>query len=426
MRENKRDFFRNIDNYILMNNDVVRRDYVKQNKLNPVKVAKNVFMQKFGFTNDQWGELAEYDGYVCEPEHLDYQQVVNDSKWNTYGRVVWNPKPGKWPTIERLIKHLYGKNSAEEDQVEELYDYHTVMVKWPKLKQQARVLYSHQQKTSKSALAILESLMFQDNYSKIRDGELESTFNSIWVSSILLHIDEPEFSNPKKMSKTIRDLITSPVMNLRKMQTEYENVHFYAKLLFTTNDSDFMPFLKSDRRFWIREAVPVLEEHKDNDFNEKIKEEVNHYLYFLITREMKYARAQDETFWLPQSVIQTNGFKKLVADNKSDLENRVTEIIEQWFIKHPKENELLFRLKDIKCDCENAGNIKSSKYVDLDYVIILREALKIEQPKKNSRPKSNQSILTSNIDKIVGKWWVAKREFFDTDCDIFDNPSTLN
>lgn len=426
MIDDKHDFFRSLENYILMNNDIMRRDFVHQSKLNPVKVNPVIFKKKFGFTDDHFAALPEFDGYVCEPEHLDYQQVFHGSKWNTYGKVKWEPSEGEWPTIHKLLNHLYGENSVEEDQLEEIYDYHTVMIKWPKQKLQARVLYSHTQGTSKSALAELERFMFQDNYSKIRDNELESDFNSIWVNSILLHIDEPEFTNPKKMSRKIRDLVTSPVMNLRKMKTDYEKVAFHAKLLFTTNDSNFMPFQKSDRRYWIREIPAFKKEDQDSNFNDKMKEEVNHYIHFLLNREMKYKEKAGKTFWLPDTVCETNGFKKLVEDNTSSIEAACKEVIEQYFLKNKSITQVQFRLIDIKEAVATLLRTPTSKIKDIDIVVALRESFRLEQPSKNTRPKKHDHVLAMDIDKNPGKWWIAYRDDFDCEVsenDIFDKVS---
>lgn len=419
INNNKRIFFRDIDNYILMNNDILRRDYVKQSKLNPVAVSPTVFRRKFDFGDAEYEALPEFDGFVCEPGHMDYQQVFDESKWNTYGKVNWKPKAGDFPTIKKLIKHLYGKSSVEEDQVEELYDYHTIMVKNPKQKQQARVLYSHVQGTSKSALAILEEMMFQDNYCKIRNGEMESDFNSVWVNSILMHMDEPEFNNPKKMSRLIRDLVTSPVMNLRKMKTDYEKVGFFAKLLFTTNDSNFMPFEKSDRRYWIREIVAFSEEDDDKDFETKMKSEVMHYIHFLLHRELKYPIKANKTFWLPDSIIKTAGFAKLVKDNESPLQKTVVEIIEQYFLRNKLVSNVSFRLKDIRERVADEQKVHLNKVGELEIILILRENLGLEQPEKNSRPKKGENILGSDIDKTSGKWWTANRVGFD--CEVGEN-----
>lgn len=422
MKPTKEEFFRDINNYVHIINDVYRRDYNDPTKLNPNTINKTVFTSKFDFTNQDYASLPEYDGFINDPAHLDYSPI-SGGKWNTYAKVSWKPVPGPWPTIEKLINHLYGKNEVEEDQREELYDYHTVMVKYPKHKQQGRVLYSHMQKTAKSALAELESMILQGNYAKIRDSEFESTFNSIWVSALLLHFDEPMFEKPLKTSRVIRDLITSNTQNIRKMKTDYATVDFYAKLLITTNDSNFMPFQKDDRRYWIREVPRFKAEDKDNNFIEKMKKEVNHYIYFLLNREMKYPESVDETFWLPQSIIETNGFKKLVEDNKSNVEKAVVDVIEDWFLvqRNVEKTEVAFRLSDIKSNVAAKLKISESKIKDLELVVVLRDSLHMDQPKTSTRVKKNIGLLSDvEMDRVPGRWWLAERCNFDCSIDLFN------
>ena len=68
-RPTREDFFRNIENYVLINNDIYRFDYADPGKLNLTIVNKSVFMSKFGFTREQYAILPEFDGFTVEP-HL--------------------------------------------------------------------------------------------------------------------------------------------------------------------------------------------------------------------------------------------------------------------------------------------------------------------------------------------------------------------
>ena len=421
MRETPEEFFRDINNYILMGNDIMRLDYNNRTKLNPTPINNKVFTTKLGKNEADYQSLVEYDGYINKPDHINYERTYG-SKWNTYSEVNWTPTEGEWPTIKKLINHLYGKNSVEEDQREEFYDYHTLLVKQPTVVQQARFNYSNSQGTSKSALAELEHYMFGDNYAKIRDTEFDSQFNSIWVNSLILHLDEPSFDNKKKMSRQIRDLVTTSSMNLRLMRTDYQPIDFYSKLLITTNDTDFMTFEKADRRYWIREIPPIPDEDKDPNFNRKMKEEVNHYIHFLLNREMKYKTPQDATFYLPQSITDTNGFKKLIGDNRSPIEVEIIDIFEQYFINNKEVNEVEYRFKDLKYMLiHNLDKKDVYKLENLDITIVIRDILGMVPPNKNSRPKKGASVITgSEFDKLPGKWWTASRENFDTEIDVFN------
>lgn len=415
----KEEFYRELGNYVLINNDIYRFEYETPTKLNSTPINKGIFRNKFGFSEEEWSSLPEFDGYTNEPLHIDYRYDIN-GKWNEYSQVTWNPTDGEWPTIRKLIEHTYGDNGIESDQTEELYDYHTVLLKHPKQMQQARVLYSHTQGTSKSAVAVLESMMLQANFSKIGKSEMDQPFNSIFASALMIWLDEPFFAQPLTMSRKFRDWITSTDINLRKMKTDYQKIPFYGKFLFTTNDSNFMPFEKGDRRYWIRELPAFKKEDEDSNFEDKMRNEINHYIYFLLNRVMKYKVKSDKTFWLPQKAItSTYGFKKLVGDTQNEFERASIEVIERWFITHPTHSELYFRLKDLRTEIAKELEKRSSDIPQQQLAIMLREGLGITQPQKNTRTNKDTPTLIT-MTEGTALWWIAKREDFDCEVDIFD------
>lgn len=416
----KGEFYRDLGNYVLINNDIYRFEYSNPTKLNATPISKPIFRNKFGFSEEDWASLPEYDGYTNEPQHIDYRHDIS-GKWNEYSRVNWNPKEGEWPTIRKLINHLYGANGVEEDQVEELYDYHTLLVKNPKQQQQARVLYSNTQKTSKSALAELEKMIFQANFSQIGKSEMDQQFNSIFASALIIWLDEPFFAQPFPMSRKFREWITSSEINLRKMKTDFQKIPFYGKFLFTTNDSNFMPFDKGDRRYWIREVPKFAAEDRDVNFIQKMRKEVNHYIHFLLNREMKWKEKADETFWLPQDVItSTNGFKKLVGDTQNELESASIEVIESWFVSHPKQHEVYFTLKQMRSEVAHELDKRVDQIPQKELAIILRESLKVPQPERQTRLGKDEPTLIPMTDG-PGKWWIARRENFNCEVDVFDS-----
>ena len=420
-QETQHDFNRNLDNYVQINNEIYRKDYANPNILNMTPVSKTLFKNKFGFTEEDWVSLADFDGWTVEPSHTDYRQSA-DGKWNLYNRIELHAEPGDWSTIRRLIEHTYGKNSVEEDQTEELYDYHTVLIKWPKQMQQARILYSHQQGTSKSAVAKLESAIFGDNYSKVRDEEISGDFNAIWIRSLVIWMDEPQFANQHKMSRKFRDMVTSTTQNLRKMKQEHVPVPFFGKLLFTTNDSDFMPIDAGDRRYWVREVPPFDSKNEDPDFEKKMVAEIPYYLHYLLhEREMKYPQKSDKTFWLPYSAIaNSNAFKKMVKDTKSDLEVACREILENWFIEHDA-NEVMFTLKTMRMLIQKELELAKLREVGMQETVkVLRDVFGLEQPEENTRLKPRDPKLCMS-EGVTGKFWIASRAQFTTNLSVFDD-----
>lgn len=407
------EFLRDPNQLILINNEYYRREFGHPDRLNPVPVLKGLLTSKFGMTNRQLEDVVELTGRINEPQHIDYQSIINN-KWNTYHRVNWHPEPGEWPTIAKLIKHIYGENRAERDQVDALYDYHTLMIRKPKQKLFGRILYSHVQGTSKSAMAYLEQLMFEANYTNVRDSELESDFNSGWAESLLIHMDEPAFNSPKKMARNIRDMITMKQVKLRRMREEHTQVPFHGKILITSNDSDFMPFEASDRRYWIREVPKFPVEDMDPHFETKMEAELPHYIDYLLNREMQCGASQG-VFWLPQNVIRTNGFKKLVGDNTVSEQETLQEYFENLFYRI-KPDEVYFTTKDLVTIVQwESKTSPTSQYV----AKILRDKMGFDQPTGVSKLGSKQYITVDA--PTTGRFWCAKRDDFKINSNIFED-----
>jgi len=412
------DFNRDINNYILINNKFYRRLSYDRDKLNPVNVEKSHLTGRFGLSNRILEQVPELEGFCCEPGHEEKFRPIVQNKWNMYHRVNWNAKEGEWPTIRQLLTHLYGANGVEPDQLEEIFDYHTIMMRWPKQKLFGRVLYSHEQGTSKSALAVLEQLMFDMNYIKIRSEEFDDTDNSYWADKLILHLDEPSFKTPIAAARKLRDLITTPIINKRRMYSTAEPQPFHAKILITTNDTDFMTFEQSDRRYWIREIPQIPVDKRDPNFNQKMKRECAHYIHFLQNREMKYPKAVDGTFWLPQTCLSTLGSKKLVRDNISDVQQEIVLWFESYFLQDRAADHIKFTIRDLIARIDWEGKQPSSRYVGK----VLRDGLKLIEPERASRLKDGDNYITKGSDHALSpqKFYRANRSQFDLDIDVFD------
>ena len=431
-RPRKEVFFRDIHNYILMGNDIMRLDYAYPDRLNTTKINSTTFKKKLLFTDQDFIGLEEYDGFINEPCILDYQRKIHGSKWNTFSPVNHDIKPGSWATIEILIKHIFGENEVDHDQTEELYDRHTVLLRHPKWRQQMLVIFSKAQKTAKSAMALLESLLVGDNnYARIKNDELESTFNSVWVNSLVINLDEPYFNDKKKMTKAIRDMVTAPKLNLRRMQTEHEKVDFFAKIIATTNDTDFMTFEKTDRRYWPRKAFPIPVDNVDNNFETKMKKEIGHYIHFLLhERKMKYPEPQDQTFWLPQSVTQNGSFSLICEDNEAVLHIALKEIFTNLFLQNKGVDTIAFRNKDVLAALEDTkgdyAGLKLGQLNEAELRSTIRDIIGADNNggKPSKLKVGEMDMGTGLVAKQGGKdpvrYWRVSRAQFNLDDALFN------
>ncbi len=421
-RPSRRHFFRDINNYIHVGNDIYRKDYDDPDKLNPTVITKGVFKNKHGFFDEDYVDLPEYDGFINEPNIINYQQAIG-GKWNTFGRVRHNVKEGQWPTIERLLKHHFGKTEYDQDQYEEILDWLTILILYPKVRQQAILLYSKDQGTAKSAFAYLcELIVGESNFSKIKDDQLESEFNQLWVTSLVINLDEPMFQNKRKMTKVIREMITARKQNLRKMREDYTKVNFYAKIVITSNDTDFMTFESNDRRYWVRRSPKILQHNEDPEFDQKLEKEVGHFINYLVNeRKLKYPKQTDATFWLPRSVTQTRSFKQVCGDNVTPLSNACQTILEDWFLDNDKANQCCFLISDIidtlnfRIQNNEFSGLNMRNISNVDISKVLRDDMGCQPPTKTWRPKVDQRVFKGS--SAPGRWYIAERRNFVVDAD---------
>lgn len=406
-------FNRDLSNYVLINNHIMRKDFHKPWVLNPTPVHKDVFFKKFGFTDDHYRLLPELDGVCCVPAHGDdYRSIVN-GKWNEYSFVEFTAEPGNWPTIEKLIKHVFGSNEVEPlDQTEDYYDRLQLLITRPWEKQHGLLLYSHHQGTSKSAVALLESLILKENFSRVDSNVFEEQFNASWATKLVVNIDEPAFENKKKASRKLRDAITSPTIQLRKMQKDPTPIDLFVKFIITTNDTDCMPFEPGDRRWWIREVMQIPTEDKDPYFEDKMRSEINHFIHFLLNRQMKNPVRANQTFWHSDDLIKTNGFKKLVKDNVNETTAAIGEILESWFLEHPDYKTCMFTNGTMKSELATYLKMPESRIKTLEITQALRDFYKVPQPTETGRITKGNGALDPTESKKNGKFWCVNRSIF--------------
>ena len=400
------DWMADINNYVFVGDDYYAKQFNHPGNL--INIKSTTLKNRYWFSDADLARIPNYQMFTVEPGHdKDFKQVLNDIHWNRYRQVSWNPKPGgvaKYPYIIKLLKHLFGKNKIDHDQLEEILDWLTVLIKYPKTKLHQILLYSTAQGTSKTAFAKLVSWLVEENYMKVSTTELEEKYNGNWADKLVIHIDEGKFKNPKDMAMKLRDLGTSDTINLRLMGTDYTSVPFYGKFIITTNESDGLYVEEGDRRIWAREAQVIPDADKDADYEDKMKLELPYFIHDLLNREMKYPVSQGE-FYLPRDIVNTGGKMNVAFDNKSDLAQRAIEFV-QTFLDYNKH------LQSIICTPgEFIDKLNSQKGYEEQKISakamgkIIRNEFKTELPTSSTR-----AVSTFTNDDKVAKWYVIYRK----------------
>ena len=410
----------NHQNYIFVGNDYYAKQYKEPGTL---KIQKYSTLKRFGFIDRDLEMIANFQGFTVQPGHGDqYQGIVNDVFWNRYRKVNWKPKQGEFPYIKKMLMHIFGKNRVDPNQYEEILDWLTVLIKFPTVKLHQILLYSTEQGTSKTAFGKLVKLLVQENYIEVKSSDMEEKYNSHWIDKLVIHIDEGNFAKPKDMANNLKNYGTSDTVNMRTMGTDYATVPFFGKFIITTNESEGLFVQEDDRRIWARNVQVIQEADKDALFEQHVKEEIDFFTHHLLHRKLKYQTSQGPLY-LPQTIVNTGAKVGIAYDNKTDLEQRILDLVEMWFshTSNGSESHLYVTSTDIIKALRGQDGYNDQKISTKAVGKILRTEFKCEVPKGTT-----SRVCGFDIDKTprTSKWYEIDRNEVKglEDIDIFGNP----
>mgnify|MGYP005989606819 CR=1 FL=1 len=414
-----------IENYVFVGNEFYGKKYKKPGDLLHYKATT---LKRFGFSEGELANIPDFQSFTVKPGHGEsYEQIVDDVFWNRYRQVNWTPKKGTFKDFKytlRMLKHLFGGNEKDPDQVEEILDWLSILLLKPTQKLHQILLYSQEQGTSKTAFGILVGLLVQENYIMVKSSDVEEKYNSHWADKLVIHIDEGSFTKPKEMSNNLKNWGTADTINLRLMGTDYTTVPFFGKFIITTNESEGIYVQDDDRRIWAREAQVIKEENKIANYEELIKNELPYFINYLLTRKLKYSKSCGPLY-LPDSVTSTGAKRSIAYDNKSDLEQRIIDLIENYFqnngdvdVLYVTPSEVIKRLREQ--DGYNDQKI-SSKAVGK----IIRQQFKVEVPQGTT---SRSCGIADDKLPSTSKWYEIFRVNVKgiQEISIFDVSTALN
>lgn len=395
----------NYENYIFVGNDYYAKQYKEPGTL---KIQKHTTLKRFGFVDRDLEMIDNYQGFTVKPGHgSDYQRVIDDVFWNRYREVNWNPKIGEFPYTKKMLKHIFGKNRVDPEQYEEILDWLTVLIKSPTTKLHQILLYSVEQGTSKTAFGKLVGLILEENYIQVKSGDMEEKYNGHWIDKLVIHIDEGNFAKPKDMANNLKNYGTSDTVNMRMMGTDYMTVPFHGKFIITTNESEGLFVQEDDRRIWARNVQVIEEADKDANFEDRIKEEVPHFIHHLLNRNMKYEKSQGPLY-LPQTIVDT-GAKGIVSyDNKTDLEQRILDLVETWFQKEGNSEVEVLNVTstDVIKSLREQDGYSDQKISTKAVGKILRNEFKCKQPTSSTMKTCGFDVAETGR---VSKWYEIYR-----------------
>lgn len=274
-------------------------------------------------------KIETFLGFTNIPEHIDYQQVIHNY-WNLYHNINHRKEPGDFPTIEKLLKHIF------QEQFTMVLDYITILYRHPMQKLPILVLFSEEQGTGKSTFVYLLKLIFKNNMAVVASSELTSEFDSYWKSKLIVGCEEALFEG-KKTYERLKDLNTQKMTTSNEKSVAQVQIPNMLHFVLCTNYRKFLTISKYDRRIWLREVQPFKRPQDDADvtFDQRLEEEIPHFIHYIENRDIEAPQIGE--FWFHQRDFQTKAFFELVELSQPGVVKELKDVLGEWFMRYKKD-----------------------------------------------------------------------------------------
>ncbi len=237
-------------------------------------------------------KIERFDAFCNLPCNTpEYQQRILDS-YNLYEKVPHVPSPGPWPTIQKLLEHIFGEQYTYG------LDYLQLLYLRPTQKLPILVLVSRERSTGKSTFLNFLKDIFGGNVSFSDNGGIRSKFNADWAGKLVLVIDEA-LLNRREDSEQLKHLSTAETWKMEAKGKDRTEIHSYIKIIISSNNIADPIFIdKEEDRYWVREIphLPVT----DVTMKEKMQGEIPAFLHFLFHRSMVVPVAESRMWFSPR------------------------------------------------------------------------------------------------------------------------------
>jgi hypothetical protein len=286
-----------------------------------------------------------------------------------------------------MVKHIFG------EQYEFGLDYIQLLYTRPERILPILLLQSVLRGTGKSTFAQWLIDIFQHNAVKLGNADMESEFNSTYAERLLVVVDETALSK-KVTSEAIKKMSTEQgkIWVNAKGRQQYE-VDWIGKFVFCTNNENTSLYVgKGETRYFVRTVQMFNQE--DNRFDQKLRDEIPAFLYFLHNRQLYHA--DESRMYFNFSVYKTPELIDTIEANRSIVEKEIEQFVIDYFEMFPNEELLHVSVKDI------FDQIKErSRYISpTDISRHLKHEFKIES-KVSQRYCFNSLIAAATTDDVM-------------------------
>ena len=293
---------------------------VNQPRLNGGYVKKRIVWNNETLRQD-YGKhylatVPKYDGFCTVPDHVNYRPVV-DKFLNLYEPIDHKPMEGVFPSIQSLVRHIFG------EQYELGMDYLQLLYLQPVQKLPILLLVSEERNAGKSTFLNFLKALFQNNLTFNTNEDFRSQFNSDWAGKLLIVVDEVLLSR-REDSERLKNLSTTLSYKVEAKGKDRDEIAFFAKFVLCSNN-EYLPVIidAGETRYWVRKIDRL--QSDDTDFLQKLKAEIPAFLYHLQHRPL--STEKESRMWFAPSLLHTEALQKIIRSNRNRLEIEMCELI---------------------------------------------------------------------------------------------------
>ena len=268
------------------------------------------------YGKDFLANIPKYDGFCCVPAHIDYKPVVG-TFLNRYSPISHIPMPGEWPTIEALVRHIFGS------QYELGLDYLQLLYTNPLQKLPILLLVSEERNTGKSTFLNFLKALFEANVTFNTNESFRSQFNSDWNGKLIIVVDEV-LLNKREDSERLKNLSTTYRYKMEAKGQDREEVSFFAKFVLCSNN-EYLPVVidPGETRYWVRKIERL--QHDDTVFLDKVKAEIPAFLHHLSARQL--STTEKSRTWFDPALTDTEALQRIIRANRNRVEIELAELL---------------------------------------------------------------------------------------------------
>jgi hypothetical protein len=210
---------------------------------------------------------------------------INLYRMSPYMRMA-KPRTSPPSFINSIVSHVL---AYDEDIIEHFYNWLAVICQ-KRIKTMTAWVLSGTQGTGKGLLfhRILTPLLGADYCQMVQLRTFEKEFNSFIEASLIVMINEAEISSVDKnrmsVMASIKEIITDPVVTVRRMRTDHYRATNAVNIIFASNKYDTVEVDSEDRRF---NVAPRQEEkfgHQKSDIEDRIAAELQDFANYIMHR----------------------------------------------------------------------------------------------------------------------------------------------